>query len=450
MKKKLLGGLLCLASAGAMAASAQDIKGLMDQGRPREAYEAGKQSPELLGNAMFDFYFGVAAIDAGAPGEGVLALERYLLQFPDNRSARFHLARGYYVLGEDQRAREEFNSLLPDAEVRERDAITQFLDAIRARESRYTPTATAFVEAGLGYDSNINGGVKSGQVGGLPTGVVVSPSQSSVKEGDWFQTLAGGVQGIYPVAPGVALYGGAGFNGRWHAGDKNDVFDQRLLTAQGGMSVLQGRSLFRLGGELAGFNINTKDYLSIGTLVGEWQYQNDQYNRFGLAAQWSRLTYENIDVYLDKAKTQRQPSGANLRDSELSNLTATWTHTLVHAWNPVFNVALNVGHESNRKDRPDLSRDIRGARFGVTVQPIPKWSFGAGLAYQNNHYRRNFATALPKRNDDFVSLDLSAAYAIDRNWSVRTEYQHVDQQSSIGFYKYDRDVLAVKLRYDFK
>ena len=37
---------------------------------------------------LFDFYFSIAALNAGAPGEGTLALERYLLQFPKNRSAQ--------------------------------------------------------------------------------------------------------------------------------------------------------------------------------------------------------------------------------------------------------------------------------------------------------------------------------------------------------------------------
>ena len=77
-------------------------------------------------------------------------------------------------------------------------------------------------------------------------------------------------------------------------------------------------------------------------------------------------------------------------------------------------------------------------------------SFGGGLSYQYSRYDRDFAAGLPVRQDDFLALDLSSTYAIDRNWSLRGEYQHVAQRSTIGFFKYNRDTLAVKLRYDFK
>lgn len=160
--------------------------------KEREAYDAAKSPPEELGTPLFDFYFGIAARNAGIPGEGVLALERYLLHFPDNRSALFHLARGYFILGEDDRAREEFSSLLTDAPGKERESIIDFLDAIRARESRYRPTSSAYVELGSGFDSNINSGISTGQVAGLPAGVIVVPGQSSERQSDFVGTLAVG------------------------------------------------------------------------------------------------------------------------------------------------------------------------------------------------------------------------------------------------------------------
>ena len=231
MRLKLLAMAMSVLCTCAQAAVTEDIKTLIEQGKPKEAYDLGKQSPQLLGDGAFDFFFGIAAIDGGAPGEGVLALERFLLQFPDNRSARFHIARGYYVLGEDQRARSEFSDLLPEADEGEKIVIGNFLDAIRARESRYLPTSAFFVEAGLGHDSNINAGIRPGSVAGLP-GFSVTASGVSAKEGDWFKTLAAGAQGTLPVAPGVMLYGGAQVNGRWHGSSANDIFDQSAQPGQ--------------------------------------------------------------------------------------------------------------------------------------------------------------------------------------------------------------------------
>ncbi|WP_341908817.1 hypothetical protein [Polaromonas sp. YR568] len=444
------GLLALLGSQLAVAAPADDVKALLEQGKDKEAYDAGKAAPDALGEPLFDFYFGIAALNAGVPGEGVLALERYLLQFPENRSARFQLARGYFIVGEDQRAREEFSSLATDATGNELNNINQFLDAIRARESRYRPTASAFLELGAGYDTNINSGVRSGQVDGLPAGFVIAPGQSSEKQSDFFSTATAGLQGVLPVAPGVALYGGGMASGRFHAAGDNSVFDQTLYGLQGGVSVIEGRNLYRLGLDFTHVSVGNQAYLDLTTLVGEWQHQKDQFNRYGLSLQWSELGYKNIDTYLNRQRTQRVSSGADIRNSELTNLTANWTHTMAHRWNPVWAGAVNVGRETNQKNRPDLSRDLWGVRGSVTLEPLPRWTTGVGLSYQHSRYGREFAAGLSTRRDDYLALDLSIGYAISRNWLIKAEYQHVHQRSTIGFYSYTRDVLVAKLRYDFK
>src|SRR3989338_1899886 len=125
---------MLLFNSAAWAASANEVRSLLEQNKPQDAYRLGRASPEMLGDPAFDFFYGIAAIDAGHAGEGVLALERYILSYPDNRDARFQLARGYFILGEDQRARDEFETLLPGSAGEQKVAVERYLDAIRARE----------------------------------------------------------------------------------------------------------------------------------------------------------------------------------------------------------------------------------------------------------------------------------------------------------------------------
>ena len=72
----------------------------------RQAYEYASAYREVYeGDPYFDYYYGVAAIDSGKVSEGVFALERVLIAFPDDPVATLELARGYYILEEYSRAR---------------------------------------------------------------------------------------------------------------------------------------------------------------------------------------------------------------------------------------------------------------------------------------------------------------------------------------------------------
>ena len=56
--------MFCFAPA-LLAAPSDDIKALLEQGKAAAAYAEGKKYPEQLGDPAFDFFFGIAAIDAG-------------------------------------------------------------------------------------------------------------------------------------------------------------------------------------------------------------------------------------------------------------------------------------------------------------------------------------------------------------------------------------------------
>lgn len=443
--------LAAMVSSVVEAAPADDIRSLMEAGKFSDAYRLGNENTDELGNPGFDFFYGIAALDGGNPGEGVLALERFLLTYPKNRSAHFHLARGYYILGEDQRARTEFSTLLNGASEAELVGIQGFLDAIRARESRYLPTATFFTEVGIGHDSNINAGANTGSVAGLP-GFTVSSASTSSRESDSFMTLLAGAQGSRPLAPGLMAYAGLQGNGRWHSSSQNDIFNQYGGLIQGGLTAIDGRNLYRIGADYNQLAIDGQNYLHTASILGEWGRQVDQFNRLGLQLQYSQLRYEDVSIYLDKQKTISSPSGARQRDGNLVLLTGSWAHAFAHPWNPVATLFISAGKELNQRDRDEFSRDIYGARATLTLQPADKWSISTALAYQNSRYQDNFSSVslYPKRQDNYSSLEIATAYTIDRNWSVRAEGTWVDQRSNIGLYDYGRNIFALKLRYDYK
>jgi hypothetical protein len=436
MRLRGIVALCSLAFAQALcAAPADDVQALLEKGDAKAAYELGRKHRDQLGNPAFDFYFGIAAIESGNAGEGVLALERYVLTFPDNVSARLQLARGYFALGEDARARDEFESLRalkPPADIAA--TVDRFLDAIRLRESRYTPSGGLYVELGIGYDSNVNGGVANANIF-LPNLGPVIVAQSGQRISDGFTNLAAGGFFSYPVAPGIALFGNAQGDARFNWDGENSVFDTGNYNLAGGVSVLRDKSLYRFG---LNYNELTQDIRHLRGAPGasaEWNYQIDELQAFTLGAQYADFNYNSAN----------RP-----RDAEFWGAVLAYRRQFSHAWQPALFLSVNAGTEDSRENRDDLVRDLWGGRIGVSFTPAAKVGVAAGYTYTRSDYKAADAFLGVTRKDDYHALDAVVTYLYSRNLSFRFEALYSKNRSNIELFEVPRDIYAVKARYEFK
>lgn len=425
--------------AGAIPAgtitTADKMKALLGQGKAAEAYALGLQFADEFGDPAFDFYFGVAALDSGHAAEGVLALERYVLNFPDSAHARLELARGYFILGEDNRAREEFNAILktnPPPAVQAN--ITRFLDAIRSRESRFKTTAGAFVEAGLGYDTNVNGGVSNAEMV-LPV-FGFTKLNSGVKTDDNFSHLATGGQVTHPLAPGMSLFGAANIDTRVYF--KEDLFNQLNMAGSGGLSYLMGKSLFRGSMTYATTKIDDRRFRDVIGAGGEWNYQLDELQALSVGAQYAQFQYADAN---------------QVRNSNYTALSFGYRKAIISNFQPLLQGTFTLAQEANDNPlgpvRNDLSRDIYGLRLGISLTPAPQWSLNSGISYQNSAYQGK-DILLITRKDHFLSFDAALGYAIAKNLVVRSELLVANNDSNNPLNKYQRESITFKVRYEFQ
>jgi len=421
-----------------LAAPADEIKVLMEAGRNKDAYAFGRQHPEALGDPAFDFFFGIAAIDAGSAGEGVLALERYLLNFPDNVSAQLQLARGYFALGEDARAREEFSGILkknPSSDVTA--TVERYLDAIRLRETRYRTSSGGFVEAGVGYDSNVNGGVANSNITlpGLGPQITVSPSGTQQSSG--FGWLAAGGYLSHPVAPGVALFGSGQVDAKLNFTES--TFDQANLNLSGGVSYRQEQSLYRLGANFTNLWVDDRDFRATYGATAEWLYQIDQQQSTGLIGQYARLDYSG----------SQSP-----RDANYWGLIGTYRKLFNQAWQPILSVALTAGTEDTLTNRPDLVRNIYGGRIGVSVTPQAKWGVSLAYGHLQSDYKGplTLGPGIPPitRKDKYDGIDAAVTYLYTKNLSFKGEVLFSKNHSNIALFEFPRNIAAFKVRYEFQ
>lgn len=453
MRRLLAGLFLFLGSSLAYANPGDDLKVLVEQGKMTEAYNLAVSEPDNFGDPTFDFYFGIAAIDAGAPGEGVLALERYVLQFPENRNARLNLARGYFVLGEDDRAKDEFETLRPDSSGEEAANIDRFLDAIRARESRFHQTVAGFIEGGLGYDTNLNAGVSSGSLVSIPGLIAApqSPNSISVKTGDAFASIAAGAQITRPIYQGITLFGAVSLDSRTYERSRDDVFNQVDYGISGGATYLLGRDLLRGTASVGEQLIGGQNYVLVEALAAGWVRQQDQFNRFSVDVSVGRQNFDNIMIFgtLDKTGPEVS-SGSNLETNNFATVSGSWTRNFAVMWDPSATFTVGYTHENNLELRPDYSRDVYTLRGQVRFTPVPRWSVVLGTTYYHDDYLGPYAlVSTAARHDDNVGVDATATYQFTRVLSGRIELNWNEENSNVGLFDYDRTAVAVKLRYEF-
>lgn len=423
---------LAFAASSATASLGDELRALLEQGKSAEAYALVLQQPDRLGDPMVDFYFGVAATDSGHAAEGVLALERYVLNFPKNRAARLELARASFVVGDDQRAREEFAKAQADStNDAEQATIDRFLEAIRHRESRYRPSFSAFAEWGLGIDSNVNGGVGSSSIF-LPVLGQVTVVSSGVRKQNAFSSMALGAQGSYPVAPGIFLIGGLAGNGRVH--DTASSVNQFAANAWGGVSFMQEKNSYSVTASYDDISLENDPYRKTTTLNGSVARQLDELQSVSLGVQFGEVNYE---------------ANNKLRDAEIQGIQFGWRKALIHPLQPVISLQGNWGKEMNQKNRPDLGREFVGFRAAMAVTPAARWGLSAGLSMTKSEYSAMDPTLATVRRDNYLTADLTAVYRVDRNWSVRGTAMKASNDSNLALYEYQRNIAEVKVRYDF-
>ena len=418
-----------------MAAASDDIKALVELGKSSDAYAEAKKHSDQFGDPAFDFYYGIAAIDTGNSGEGVLALERFLLNFPDNVSARLQLARGYFVLGEDARAREEFESLRrlnPPANVAA--TIDRFLDAIRLRETRYNPSAGGYIELGLGNDSNINSGVASSNIFLGNLGPVVI-AQTGQKINSSVAIVGGGGYFSYPMAPGVALFGNAAGEQKFDFASNSSQFQLGNFDVVGGVSLLREKDLYKASLAESVITIGARTYRTATALGLEWRHQLSELQSFYVGGQYADLRYNDPN----------KPMNANLL-----GFSAGYRRQFSFRWEPAITAGVNYAEQHSTQGRADLVPRTTGANVGVSFTPAAKWGVAMGYTYVQSNYGDINILAGVARNDTYQAFNGVVSYLINRNLSVRAEANLAHNSSNIDLYAFPREVYMMKLRYEFK
>lgn len=423
----------------------RDADALIKSGNPAEAYTLLEPLEfEHSGEVRFDYLIGIAALDSGKPDKATLAFERVLAVNPDYTAARLDMARAYYQLGDLQRARTEFAAILEQKPSETaRTNIRKYLDEIDARKEGMLTRFSAYIEGGLGRDSNVNNSTSQQQVFVDLFAAIATLDSTSVKASDNYHALAAGGEVDHELNENWGLY--AAGDMRKRGNNTHKQFDSLGLDARAGVrfeakadrlraSILGGR--YKLGGM---HNSDTSG------LKGEWRHVFSPSNQLNAFAQ--SVQYRYIEVAM-------QPNDFDQRAFGLG-----WQHVQADGRSSLSGSV----HFGNEKDvspiitlaspgggRNDGARRFRGLRIGGQSAINEKSTLFATTGIQTGNYSKTNYYFQRLRDDRLVDLTMGANWLWDKQWTLRPQLSYSSNKSNIPIYEYNRVDVSLIVRRDFR
>ena len=409
---------------------------LLRDGKAEEAWKL-LEPHEFAGAGRedFDYLLGVAALESGRADRATLIFERVLAVNPNHAAARLDMGRAYYALGDYERARTELQSVQsynPPAPARA--TVERYLAAIEEKTKPAALRITGFLEASGGYDSNVNAATSQSQLFVPLFNATFTLAGTSVRQGDYFAGLAGGVDLSFPVANGFSLIAGAEARQRSYLSES--AFSQYTLDVRGGVQYADERDTVRATLGQNRYELENDYYRRTHSMAMEWRRQVDPRLFFTVFAQEARIRYVQAATTSESSNLLIGGIGAGYTIDPDSRMV-------------VFGSVLR-GSDTATDARSDGDRRLYGGRLGVQRALFGAVDGFAALGYQKSSYEATNVIFSTIRGDRQYDLSLGVNWPLDRNWSVRPQLNWTRNDSNIPTSDYERYEMFVAIRRDWR
>ncbi|MEX2577276.1 MAG: hypothetical protein WD382_11570 [Halofilum sp. (in: g-proteobacteria)] len=422
--------------------SADRLRALVTGGQYPAAFELARAlRSEREGEPRFDFHYGVAALETGHLGEAVFALRRVLAASAD-AGVRLQLGRAWLLLGEDLQARGEFERVLaadPPAPIRAR--AEAYLRALDGRAQRYRTTVHGHVELGGGYDSNPASATDNAWIE-LPDQTIGLPEDDRARA-DHFGRLNGELRVSHPLRPG--LNGFAEITGQRRDLDDLQDYETARARARGGLVLHHG-------------DLRTEVAASSGRLwLGGDAYRDT--NGLGARLRYALSAQHVVQMALSYAELRHAEAAEEARDASLSSVALGTTRLWPTPLRPTLSLFALYGAQradagpadtaSAQRKRAGAERDLSGIGAELELRIAHDWELVTRAHYRRSEYPERDELFEKTRRDSLHAGSLSLRWYPNPAWRVQAQVRRSDNDSSIDFHDYERDVAELSLRFRF-
>ena len=387
---------------------------------------------ERAGDIDYDYLFGVAGVESGNTTRGAFALERVLALDPSNKDARATMAKAHFMLGEVDASKAEFNNVLKqNPDVQTKKTIDKLLNAIDKIEGT-TTTFSAFLDGGLGWDSNISSAPGINNIA-VPVfgGALLNLGSSGKEKSDEFGTLAGGVSVRHPFSLNLSAFGSASANAK---NNLSEEFDTRGMDFNAGLQYRYAQSTYTVALQNNHFYLDGDAFRRAYGATVQWLHNIDETNQAGLFMQYSRLNF----VQNSTRNADRTIFGAN------------YGHIFKAKFSPVLFGSVYGGKEEARDNLFDfIDQDISGLRLGGQLSFNQQWQLFSSLSAEYRDNEVEDPIFLKKRKDKQYDASLGLNFIPARNWLVKPQFSYTKNQSNIELNEFDRKIISINVRKDF-
>ncbi len=410
----------------AMAAiNAKQAQKAFDALSPLEATRAG--DPD------FDAALGIAANETGQFARAIFALERVLAVQPGNARARAELARAMFAVGDTANARKLLQETkaegVPEGVSR---TIDDFLQAIDKVDEAGRSVVKLHIDAGIGYDSNVNSGPSQSSFA-VPAlgGAVVTLLPSGQKTDAAYWQLGAGISGRANLAPRWSFIGSANASVRKH-GNSASAFNVDQLDASGGVTYREERHEFSGVVNLGQTSIGGSTLRKIAGLTGEWTYRPDGTRQWGTYLQIANLDYPS------------QP----LRNALRTVLGTSYAKQLGSGM--IYYAGGYIGREKVDSPLvPYLGHKLVGLRTGLQMPINAQWSLFSSASVESRRYGGPEPLFFITRHDTQLDLSVGAAWRATDNWRITPQLNFNRSNSNIIVNDSSKTSVSVTARREF-
>lgn len=401
-----------------------NAENLLAAGQSEAAYEQLKAREQALaGNVLYDYLLGVAALDSGLHSDAIFSLRRAIAVAPDFAGARMELARAYFESGNRAMARPLFVNLLdeqPPPAVR--SVIDNYIAAIDARPVRSVSRFVPYIELGAGHDTNANGSTDNASF----LGFTLTPD--NVETESAFATVGAGF--AYNKASSNRYNWYTGGHARYRKNPDASFVDSVAVSGFGGLNWQRDDLFGRVGVDAWWANRDgdpNSSYGGIDALIGKriadaWELA------FGLRGGALRHD-DDIDV-LDVDRFL-YVAGLNYRFGSVSS----------------FRIELIGGSDDEKEAGSPYGNSKLGGRIALYMPIGQSGQMLLSTGSLTSDYDGLFFGA--PREDTQISSILQVEFrdVLTEGLSLIPSVRHIDNDSDVALYKYDRTEFGLLMRW---